>query len=76
MYIPNEVKQQQVNAREGISTDNSLPSLPGPQAQDFQALYMGRGSFASSIQLLCCVIAETASEIAIVAESNIREKIN
>jgi hypothetical protein len=39
-------------------------------------LYMGRGSFASSIQLLCCVIAETASEIAIVAESNIREKIN
>jgi len=38
MYIPNEVKQQQVNAREGISTDNSLPSLPGPQAQDFQAL--------------------------------------
>jgi len=36
--VANEVKQQQVNAGEGISTDNSLPSLPGPQAQDFQAL--------------------------------------
>jgi hypothetical protein len=35
IYIPNEVKQQQVNTGEGISTYNSLLSLSGPKAHGF-----------------------------------------
>jgi hypothetical protein len=38
-------------------------------------LYKGRGSFASSIQLPCCIIAKRAKRITRFAETKIRDKL-